>query len=48
MDTEVRDKWRAGGAEGHLDRKAAARGALGGGVVGEVGDVAPPVEEDQA
>ena len=48
MDAEVGEEWRAGGAEGHLDRQAGARGALGSGVVGEVGDVAPLVEENQA
>lgn len=41
-------KWETSGTEGHLDRQAAARGALGGGGVGEVGDVAQLVEEDQA
>lgn len=42
VDTEVGEKWRAGGAggaEGHRDWQAAARDALGGGVVGEVSDV---------
>jgi hypothetical protein len=48
VDTEVGDKWRADDAEGHLDRQAADRGALGAGVVAEVGDVASLVEEDQA
>ena len=48
VDAEVGDKWRARGAEGHLDAQAGARGALGRGGVDEVGDVAPPVEEDQA
>lgn len=48
VDTKVGEMWRAGGAECHLDRQAGAGGALGGGVVGKVGDVAPHVEEDQA
>ena len=37
---------RAGGAEGHLDRGASARGAPGGGAVVKIGYVAPRVEED--
>ena len=48
VDAEVGDMWRAGGAEGHLNAQAGARGTLSRGGVDEVGDVAPPVEEDQS
>jgi len=46
VDAQVGEERRAGGMESHLDGQAAARGAPGGGGVGEVCDVAPHVDED--